>query len=181
MKVDESQIRNFRVHPLGFYYLVLSSGEATRRLHVYGANEDFSAENSWHTHEFDLHSSILVGSIENHIAEFIPDSEGSLTEFSVDYSDGKSILKKTGRLGAISQVASFISMAGQDYFIKAGTIHRAKNIESPSVTHVSMRHHGRKIFSYGVEETPFVRRQVNATEASEISEILSQNCLLSSS
>jgi hypothetical protein len=99
----------------------------------------------------------------------------------VDYADGKSILNETGRLGTISEVASFISMAGQDYFIKAGTIHRAMKIESPSVTHVSMRHQGCKIFSYGVEEAPFVRRQVNTKEASELLEILSQNCLLSSS
>ena len=181
MKVDKGQIRSFRVHPLGFYYLVLSSGEVTRRLHVYGGNADFSAENAWHTHEFDLHSNILVGSIENHIAEFITGGEGNLTEFSVDYADGKSILNETGRLGTISEVASFIGIAGQDYFIKAGTIHRAKNIESPCVTHVSMRHQGCKIFSYGVEEAPFVRRQVNTTEASELLEILYQNHLLSSS
>ena len=179
MKVDKSQIGSFCVHPLGFYYLVLSSGAVTRRLHVYGESADFSAENAWHTHEFDLHSSILVGSIENHIAEFIADSGGNLKEFSVDYADGKSILNKTGRLGTISEVASFISIAGQDYFIKAGTIHRAKNIESPCVTHVSMRHQGCKIFSYGVEEAPFIRRQVNTTEASELLEILSQSYLLS--
>jgi len=170
-----------RVHPLGFYYLVLSSGEVTRRLHVYGGNVKFSAENAWHTHEFDLHSSILVGSIENHIAEFITCSEGNLTEFSVEYADGRSILNETGRLGTISEVASFISIAGQDYFIKAGTIHRAMNTESPCVTHVSMRHQGCKIFSYGFEEAPFVRRQVNTTEASELLEILSQNYLLTSS
>lgn len=181
MKVDKGQIRSFRVHPLGFYYLVLSSGEVTRRLHVYGGNADFSAENAWHTHEFDLHSNILVGSIENHIAEFITGGEGNLTEFSVDYADGKSILNETGRLGTISEVASFIGIAGQDYFIKAGTIHRAKNIESPCVTHVSMRHQGCNILSYGVEEAPFVRRQVNTIEASELLEILYKNHLLSSS
>lgn len=181
MNVDKGHIGSFRVHPLGFYYLVLSSGEVTRRLHVYSGNVDFSADNAWHTHEFDLHSSVLVGSIENHIAEFITGGEGNLKEFSVDYADGRSILHETGRLGAISEVVNFTSIAGQDYFIKAGTIHRTKNIESPCMTHVTMRHQGHKIFSYGVEEAPFLRRQVNATEASEILEILCQNDPISAS
>ena len=139
MNIDKGLIGSFRAHPLGFYYLVLSSGKVTRRLHVYLGNVDFSADNTWHTHEFDLHSSVLAGSIKNYIAEFITDGGESLTEFSVDYADGKSILNETGRLGAMSEVANFTSIAGQDYFIKAGTIHRAMNIESPCVTHVTMK------------------------------------------
>lgn len=180
MKVDEAQIRDFHIHPLGFYYLILSSGEVTHRLHVYVAKTDFAAENVWHTHEFDLHSKVLAGSIKNHISEFIIDDEGSLTEFSVEYADGKSILNETGRKGKVSEIASFISAAGQEYFIRAGTIHRALSIDHPCVTHVSMRHYGGAIFSYGAEEVPFARRKVNKSEASEILEILSQNHLISS-
>ena len=180
MKVDKGQIRDFHIHPLGFYYLILSSGEVTHRLHVYVGKTDFSAENAWHTHEFDLHSKILVGSIKNHISEFITEDEGNLTEFSVEYADGKSILNETGRKGKLSEIASFISAAGQEYFIRAGTIHRALSIDNPCVTHVSMRHNWGTIFSYGAEEAPFARRKVNKSEASEILEVLSQNNLISS-
>ncbi|WP_143526140.1 hypothetical protein [Roseivivax lentus] len=178
MKVEKRHIRSFRVHPLGFYYLVLSSGEVTRRLHVYSENADFSADNTWHTHEFDLDSNVLAGSIKNYIAEFVPDREANLKEFSVTYDDGRSILHETGRLGAISEVVNFTCGAGQHYFIKAGTIHRAKNIDSPCVTHVRMRHQGQKIFSYGSEESPFLRRQVSDAESSEVFEILRENDLI---
>lgn len=180
MKINKAHIHDFHIHPLGFYYLVLSSGEVTHRLHVYVGKTDFSAENTWHTHEFDLHSKILAGSIKNHISEFIIYDEGSLTEFSVEYEDGISILNETGRKGKLSEMASFISAAGQEYFIRAGTIHRALSVDNPCVTHVSMRHHGEAIFSYGAEEAPFVRRKVNKSEALEILEILSQNNLISS-
>lgn len=181
MKIDKDNIPKFCVHPLGFYYLVLSSSEVTHRLHVYNGDVDFSADNAWHTHEFDLQSRVLVGSIQNHIAEFNAEGEGNLKEFLVKYSDDQSILNTTGRLGEILEIASFTSVAGQDYFIKAGTIHCAKNIESPCVTHVTMRHRGCQILSYGVEEAPFSRRKVNREEGSIIWDILFQNNLTNSS
>lgn len=179
--VELGSIKDFKVHPLGFYYFVLSSGKVTSRLHVYTENVDFSMDNEWHTHEFDLNSKVLVGSLHNSIGQFILGGKKNLQEFVVKYQAESSILEATGNWGTICELVDFTSAAGQTYFIKAGTIHRVKNVETPCVTHVRMKHHGGEIFSYGFIEAPFERRQVNALEILEISEILARNDLISNS
>ncbi len=179
MMVTQDSIKNFKIHPLGFYYLVLLSGEVTSRLHVYSPSVDFKMDNQWHTHGFDLNSKIVVGSIQNLIGQFIVDGEKNLQEFAVEYDAEKSILNATGNWGMISKLVEFTTTAEQTYFIKAGTLHRVKNIETPCVTYVETKDQGCKIFSYGSTEAPFNRRKVNADEALEISNILTQNGLIS--
>jgi hypothetical protein len=178
MIITNSMISDFRIHPLGFYYITLEDGEITRRIHVYGGNSSFSADNEWHTHEFDLLSSIIVGSIQNHIGEFITGGKKSVQEFSVSYGAGNSNLNQTGRHGYISEVVNFTSTAGESYFIKAGIIHRAKPLVNPCVTDVRMTRKGCGIFSYGGVEAPFTRRRLNDLENLELSTILSQNGLI---
>ena len=181
MIVEPERIIDFQVHPLGFYYLVLSSGEVTTRLHVYTDTVDFSRDNEWHTHEFDLNSEVVVGALQNSIGRFIAGQGKPVQEFVVRYEADRSTLEATGNWGEISELVEFTTSAGKTYSIKAGTIHRVMSVETPCVTHVRMRHHGGDILSYGTAETPFERRQVNADEVCKIYEILTINNLVHSS
>lgn len=173
MKIENLQIDKFKAHPLGFYYLLLRSNPRnSTRLHVYSGDKNFKADNSWHTHEFNLHSAVLAGSIRNDIGRFQETTDGKLHEFSVSYTEAKSIITPTGRTGDIQTTAHFTCDTGQSYFLAGGEIHQATCYKSPCVTLVHFEHRGLPILSYGKQESPFHRRAITLAEVSEISRIL---------
>ncbi|WP_291735362.1 hypothetical protein, partial [Leisingera sp. F5] len=150
-------VENFQIHPLGFFYKTMSSGSVTSRIHIYLEEADFAAQNTWHTHEFDLYSHILAGTLENEIGTFSETGSGDHREYVVEYEGNRSILKPSGRVGEIDKISSFESSPGNRYFISAGQIHRARCKYSPCVTQVEFAHRGMNIFSYGAPEKPFER------------------------
>ncbi|WP_127903387.1 hypothetical protein [Solirhodobacter olei] len=172
MKIDRNLIGDFQLHPLGFYYLKLSSGDTTSRLHVYSESSASLESNDWHTHEFDLRSKVLAGSLKNEIGQFVVDGEGPADEYLVEYFGNRSYLRATGQSGKVKGIVSFTTASGCDYYIRAGVIHRALGLVTPCVTHVEMTHTGGPIHSYGRSEIPFVRRKVTPVEASEVLSIL---------
>lgn len=165
----------FNVHPLGFYHSAeKASPECTVRLHVYPKSTEFSSPNEWHTHEFDLHSRVLFGSLGNEVGRFVTGDHGEVREFSVTYDAGLSALQKTGNTGEIQTDISFETSAPSEYFLRAGVLHRAVPLIAPCVTLVCALHKGRPILSYGNKEETFDRRSVTESEAKYIEEILSQ-------
>lgn len=178
MKIKQNNIIDFQVHPLGFYYLVLKTGASTSRIHVYVNTNEVTQNNDWHTHEFDLRSKVLVGSLHNEIGQFSVCQDGAISEYCVEYDGDESTLRPTGNSGKIESIVSFSTGLGHEYSIRAGTIHRAIGTFFPCVTQVDMKHHGGKVLSYGLDETPFKRRKVTADEISIIYKILLNNGLL---
>lgn len=167
--------QTFNIHPLGFYHSAKKvSAELTVRLHVYPKSSEFSSPNEWHTHEFDLHSRVLLGSLGNEVGRFVAGEHGKVQEFSVTYEACMSALQKTGNIGEIQTELSFETSAPNEYFLRAGVLHRAVPRTAPCVTLVCAMHKGRSILSYGDKEETFDRRSVAESEAKFIAEVLSQ-------
>jgi hypothetical protein len=165
---------DFRLHPLGFFYLQNSLAPGTsQRVHVWLPVGPDRAENDSHQHSFDIKSKIMIGSMRNELFRFQTPG-GTEREFSVSYKDGRSILSPTGRSGTLALFSAFDSNAGSSYFLEAGVIHRVMVTKRPCVTMLRTEERGIQIFSYGGQrdETPFVRRIVNASEAYQIEQLL---------
>lgn len=161
----------FRLHPLGFFYLLDRHEDGvTRRVHVWPAEGTDVPENDRHQHSFDIHSRVLLGRMRSELFRFSELSGGGEREFKVTYEEGRSTLSATGRAGMLIGIATFESSAGNSYFLQAGVIHRVTVIQRPCVTSLSTVERGIPIYSYGNDagEPPFDRRQVNAREAEEI-------------
>jgi hypothetical protein len=167
--------REFRLHPLGFFYLqdVVARG-SNRRVHVWLPTGPDPAENDRHQHSFDINSRIMVGSMRNELFQFRETSSGTDREFAVGYEQGQSILSTTGRIGRLDLFSAFDSVAGASYCLEAGVIHRVVVTKKPCVTMLTTKERGIRIFSYGQqrEELPFARRIVNANEAHQIEKVL---------
>ncbi len=169
---------NFRLHPLGFFYLLYSPGNASnRRVHVWLPETERTVQNlgnDRHQHSFDIHSTIRMGCIRSEIFRFTERPEGGEREFRVTYDNHRSRLSPTGRKGILEMTASFESSAGSSYFLKAGVIHRVSISVRPCVTFLTTEERGIPIFSYGndMEEPEFERRPVNHTEKEKIARLL---------
>lgn len=167
--------KHFRLHPLGFYYLQteLSDG-VKRRIHVWLPSGPSAAENERHQHSFRIDSLVALGRMRSEIFHFELTVDGEVIEFAVSYEDGKSRLRKTGRLGELRLLAAFETNSGNKYSLEAGVIHRITIEQSPCVTILTTTERGIPICSYGVarEEQPFIRRIVDANETSQIARVL---------
>ena len=169
--------REFRIHPLGFYFLRDHSPpteRSTNRVHVWLPNGPSRPENDRHIHAFDQESLVLAGTLQNELFQFQESSNGTTTEFRVTYRSFQSKLHPTGRRGHLKLSASFTTSPGFRYQLNAGVVHRAIAIDRPCVSVLTTRHRDIPIFSYGmsVEEQPFMRRVVTDTEASSIGHVL---------
>jgi hypothetical protein len=166
----------FRLHPLGFFYLQDSfSSSSNRRIHVWLQKGPDSRENDRHQHSFNISSTVLIGCMRSEVFRFRESSSGIEREFAVTYQEGRSILSPTGRIGTLELLSAFETTAGASYFLKAGLIHRVTVTERPCVTMLITEERGIPIFSYGseVHEPPFARRVVDAREAHQIEKLLS--------
>ena len=161
----------FRLHPLGFFYLRNDVGQGvTRRVHVWLPNGGDRPENDRHVHSYEIESLVVAGKIRSELFRFRQTAEGADLEFAVSYDVGKSILRPTGKRGVLDAMASFDSAAGARYHIEAGVIHRVTVDAVPCVTVVTTSERGIPIYSYGLgdEKQPFVRRGVKNDESRRI-------------
>lgn len=166
-----ARAKEFRLHPLGFFYLLDSLDErSARRIHVWTDEGTDRPENDRHQHSFDIHSMIVAGRMRSELFRFVETPDGEQDEFTVSYKDGRSILSPTGRKGNLELISTFESSAGNSYFLQAGVIHRVAVMDRPCVTVLSTVECGIPIYSYGSDaaEPPFERRHVNEAEAAEI-------------
>lgn len=160
----------FRLHPLGFFYLQDFTGEdATRRIHVWICGGLSPAENECHQHSFDIESIMIAGRMRSDIFGFAEDSGGPLTEYMVAYEGSASKLSPSGRRGQLFPIVSFETFAGMSYRLEAGAIHRVTVIERPCITMLTTMERHIPIFSYGKhEEAAFDRRRCTEDEAVKI-------------
>jgi hypothetical protein len=170
LAIAAERSKEFRLHPLGFFYLQHSN----QRLHVWLTEGPHCAENDRHIHSFDINSKVIVGSMRNELFQFQEAPSGTDREFLVAYEGGHSILSPTGRMGSLTMFSAFDSVAGASYFLEAGVIHRVIVTEKPCVTALKTEERGIRSLSYGrqANELPFDRRLVNRHEVDEIRNLL---------
>lgn len=160
----------FRLHPLGFFFLQDRLGEGRmQRVHVWLPDMPGGAENDRHQHSFDIQSLVAIGRMRSELFRFEEDHDGPETEYAVGYDGQNSLLEKTGRRGHLFTIASFETVSGATYRLKAGVIHRVTVTERPCVTLVQTLERRIPIFSYGRgEEARFDRRLCNDAEATAL-------------
>lgn len=159
--------REFRLHPLGFFYLQDAAGEGrTRRIHVWLPDGPDRPENDRHQHSFDIESFVVAGRMRSELFRFEELAGGSDAEYAVTYDGQESILKPSGRSGKLFPIASFETVAGSGYRLEAGVIHRVAVMQRPCISVVRTLERRIPIFSYGHEtEAAFDRRLCSADEA----------------
>lgn len=160
----------FRLHPLGFFYLQDPTGAGrTRRVHLWLPGGPGRPENDRHQHSFDIESVMIVGRMRSDLFRFEEESGGPEVEYAVTYEEKASILSPSGRRGRLLPIASFETTAGATYRLKAGVIHRAVVTERPCITLLQTQERHIPIFSYGQEdEAAFDRRLCTESEAEQI-------------
>lgn len=167
--------RDFRVHPLGFFYLKIHAGEGlARRVHIWLTNYAIGPTNQLHLHSFDMQSLVVIGKIRNELFRYRETAGGAFMEFEVSYEKGRSMLRHTGSRGELDAIGSFETVAGARYQLKAGVVHRVTVSIVPCVTVLSTTEQGGRICSYGLadEEQPFIRRRANEGEVCRIAAAL---------
>lgn len=170
-----ARIEEFRIHPLGFFYLLDKQQDGVaRRIHVWPAGSASKPGNDRHQHSFDINSTVYAGRIRSEIFSFVERQDGNEHEFRVSYKNGNSVLSSTGRKGILDSICMFETSGGNSYFLQSGIIHRVTVLERPCVTLLRTKETGITIFSYGndVAEPPFERRLVGKAEAKNIVHIL---------
>lgn len=160
----------FRLHPLGFFYLLVPTGEGrTRRVHVWLPGGPGRPENDRHQHSFDIESVMFAGRMCSELFRFVEEGGGPEVEYAVTYQGKASILSPSGRRGRLLPIASFETIAGATYRLEAGVIHRVAVTERPCITLVQTLERHIPIFSYGHEdEAAFDRRLCTESEAERI-------------
>lgn len=169
--VDATQRANeFRLHPLGFFYLQDAVGERrTRRVHVWLPDGPDRPETDRHQHSFNIDSWVVAGRMCSELFRFEEASDGPDAEYSVTYDGQESILTPSGRRGRLVPIASFETSVGASYQLEAGVIHRVTVIGRPCITVVRTVEQRVPIFSYGHEvEAAFNRRLCTESEARQI-------------
>ena len=167
----------FRLHPLGFFYL---QGKAehglSRRVHVWLEDDTGGGKNDRHLHSYDIVSHVVAGAQCSELYRFDPTTDGTESEFVVSYRADESISQATGRRGILLAVGYFETTAGASYWLKAGVIHRVRVKVRPCVTVVRTWDRGVPILVYGGdnEKRPFVRRIVTPEEARRIATIVEE-------
>ena len=163
--------REFRLHPLGFFYFGHDLEEGlTRRVHVWLPDGADPPENDLHLHSFDIDSIVVVGKLRSELFRYREVAEGTILEFCVSYNADQSTLRHTGNRGVLDTIGSFETAAGTRYRLEAGVIHRVAVVAVPCVTVLTTIERGIPIYSYGPadEKQPFVRRFAKSDEVSRI-------------
>lgn len=170
-----ARIQEFRLHPLGFFYLRFDEGDGTSsRFHIWPTKEFGTPENECHQHRFDIRSTVLSGHMRSQLFNFESGPRGDQKEFAVEYDGTESVLRPTGRSGSLDRFCEFDSKDGDTYFLKAGVIHKVSVVRRPCVTTLQTFDRAIDIFSYGEDsaEAPFNRRRVVDAEIREVESIL---------
>ncbi|MDX2388075.1 hypothetical protein GHK29_04900 [Sinorhizobium medicae] len=164
------RVREFRLHPLVFFYLQDSVGEGrAQRVHVWLPGGPDRPENDRHQHSFDIESLVAAGRMRSELFSFEEEEGGPEVEFAVTYDGKASILSPSGRRGRLLPIASFETITGATYRLEAGVIHRVSVTERPCITLVQTQERHIPIFSYGNEdEAAFDRRLCTEIEAERI-------------
>jgi hypothetical protein len=166
----------FRLHPLGFFYLLKEKGGQLHRTHIWLRDENgcFKETNECHLHSFDIRSTIQIGCMKNELYSFKESPIGDEHEFAVSYQNEQSRLVPTGRRGILETLASFENDEGTNYFLAAGVIHKVSIIRRPCVTTLVTEERDIETMSYGSDltEPPFERRMATESEQRIITEIL---------
>lgn len=162
--------REFRLHPLGFFYLQDGVGKGrTRRFHVWLPDGPDRPENDRHQHSFDIESLVVAGRMRSELFRFEEEADGPEAEYAVIYEGQESILTPSGRRGRLHSIASFETSLGAAYKLGAGVIHRVSVTAKPCITMVQTLEQRIPIFSYGHEdEAAFDRRLCTEGEAERI-------------
>lgn len=121
------------VHKNGFVKLILAQKDGSKkRLHYYPVGAD--ADENVHNHRWDLHSTILVGSLPSHF--YIIDYEGEndyLHAYQKNAQTGEHEIVVTGKCTS-TEVAYTSFSAGTSYKLPHYTHHRIGKVETPTVT-----------------------------------------------
>jgi hypothetical protein len=171
------RLHEFRVHPLGFYYLQNDLGDGiVHRLHVWTEQGLNAPDKDRHSHAYDIESKVVIGAIRSEVFDFRETPEGLDVEFLVGYDGTKSTLAATGRRGVLVPVVAFETSATCRYRLEAGVVHRVTVMQRPCVTIFSTRDRGLPIHSYGdgESERPFSRNNVSVEERGAIAVALRQ-------
>lgn len=169
------RVSEFKIHPLGFYYLSYMDNDiSSSRCHIWLNNKNLPNYNDVHNHSYDLHSVVMMGKIKNNIYRFIEDIYGDIREFDIDYNNGNSCPKLTGRRGLLELEAEFEISCGSKYYLRYGQIHKATVTQYPCVTDVKLVKMDGNIYSYGnyTTEENFHRRQVDIYDCKLILDVL---------
>ncbi|TJX60093.1 MAG: hypothetical protein E5W21_13350 [Mesorhizobium sp.] len=161
----------FRLHPLGFFYLQDAVGKGRmRRVHIWLPDGPDRPENDRHQHSFDIESVVVAGRMRSELFRFEEGKpDGPEVEYTVTYDGHESILMPTGRRGRLLPIVSFETAAGTSYRLESGVIHRVAVICRPCITVVRTFERHVPIFSYGhEEEEAFDRRLCAEGEAEQI-------------
>ena len=172
-----SRSAEFRLHPLGFFYLQDKLTLAmSRRIHVWLKATNAKMENDVHQHSYNIDSLAIAGKIRNDLLHYKETAEGMAFEFQVVYEGERSILRNTGRRGNLVPMASFETAEGTRYQLEAGVIHRVTVEEVPCATVLTTIEQGFPIYSYGPADSPqpFTRRMAKSREARDIAMVLAK-------
>lgn len=135
-----------RMHPLGFVYALEKPQEGIGlRYHLWPASyaaSDTEAAADIHDHSYELNSLVVGGELlhETFVVEERPD--GPLDVLEVDYVDGASQLRRTGRRGALRQDSEARHASGTAYRLNPGHIHRVRTFGGFCATLVATRLNG---------------------------------------
>jgi hypothetical protein len=159
----------FRLHPLGFFYLQTAAGEGkTFRVHVWLPDGPNRPENDRHQHSFDIESFVAAGRMHSELFQFEEMAGGPDAEYAVTYDGQESILRPSGRRGMLVPIASFETVAGSGYRLEAGVIHRVAVMHRPCISVVRTLERGVPIFSYGHEDEALFDRRLCTTGEAEL-------------
>lgn len=164
------RVGDFRLHPLGFFYLQDSAGEGrTQRVHVWLPDGPDRPENDRHQHSFDIESLVIAGRMRSDLFRFEEEESGPEEEYAVTYEGNASILSPSGRRGRLLPITSFETVAGATYRLEAGVIHRVAVVERPCISVVQTLERRIPIYSYGhADEAAFDRRVCTESEGDQI-------------
>jgi hypothetical protein len=165
----------FKVHPLGFFYFENKIDERRKaRLHVWDSVMKWSDDNEYHTHSFDIHSKVLLGTLNSKLFNFKCCINGDVKEYKVSYENNTSKLFETGRKGFLEKFVEFETNISNSYNLSAGIIHVVNVIHRPCVTHLETVEQSKDIFVYGNTnaDSEFQRRYINDDEKGRLKEVI---------
>ncbi|AZV77135.1 hypothetical protein EBB79_03995 [Parasedimentitalea marina] len=127
------------IHPYGFYIWKLPSitPDFTLRVHAWLPGIRNRQQPDWppHTHNSDLHSFLLSGTIVNQTWDLKTGEKGDAQVYEVGYSGGLSTLVKTPIVGDLMPTGEATYSASANYLVPAGKYHASEvQVQSSAVT-----------------------------------------------
>ncbi len=137
-------------HPLGFRVAKVTDGAVSLRLHLWHGDAEEQPGFEVHDHGFDLQSFVVAGRIRQQTFDARPDPAGGHAVYSVAYSEGGSVLQRTGHRMILERTDEHLVCAGESYEVTAGQLHAAAPEDcADAVTLVLTRDTGRTPITIG--------------------------------